>query len=54
MVRPIAPFAWRRVPGIRFFERQLNAMTQSLRPIGVGARKASHRPLAQLSAQIDA
>jgi MFS transporter, DHA2 family, multidrug resistance protein len=36
-----------------FFERQLNAMTQSFQAIGVGASEASHRALAQLSAQVD-
>jgi MFS transporter, DHA2 family, multidrug resistance protein len=36
-----------------FFERQLNAMTQALKAVGVGANEASHRALAQLSAQVD-
>jgi DHA2 family multidrug resistance protein len=36
-----------------FFERQLNAMTQSFTAMGVSASQASHRALAQLSAQVD-
>ncbi len=36
-----------------FFERQLNAMTQSSMASGVGHAEASHRALAQLSSQID-
>jgi hypothetical protein len=36
-----------------FFERQLNAMTQSFKAMGMGAAEASHRALAQLSAQVD-
>jgi DHA2 family multidrug resistance protein len=36
-----------------FFERQLNAMTQNFIAMGAGASEASHRALAQLSAQID-
>lgn len=36
-----------------FFERQLNGMAQSLRAGGAAAADASHRALAQLSAQID-
>jgi DHA2 family multidrug resistance protein len=36
-----------------FFERQLNAMTQGFRAMGVGASEASHRALAELSAQVD-
>jgi len=36
-----------------FFERQLNAMTQALKAVGVSASEASHSALAQLSAQLD-
>jgi DHA2 family multidrug resistance protein len=36
-----------------FFERQLNAMTQNFVAMGAGATEASHRALAQLSAQVD-
>ena len=36
-----------------FFERQLNAMTQNLISMGASASEASHRALAQLSAQVD-
>ena len=36
-----------------FFERQLNAMTQNFVAIGPSTSEASHRALAQLSAQID-
>jgi MFS transporter, DHA2 family, multidrug resistance protein len=36
-----------------FFERQLNAMTQNFIAMGAGASEASHRALAQLSAQVD-
>jgi DHA2 family multidrug resistance protein len=36
-----------------FFERQLNGMAASLRAGGAAAVDASHRALAQLSAQID-
>jgi MFS transporter, DHA2 family, multidrug resistance protein len=36
-----------------FFERQLNAMTQNFAAMGAGATEASHRALAQLSAQVD-
>lgn len=36
-----------------FFERQLNGMAASLRASGAAAAEASHRALAQLSAQID-
>ena len=36
-----------------FFERQLNAITQGLVASGVGLTEASHRALAQLSAQVD-
>src|SRR5450756_423927 len=36
-----------------FFERQLNAMTQSFKAMGMGATEASHRALAQLSSQVD-
>jgi DHA2 family multidrug resistance protein len=36
-----------------FFERQLNAITQNFIAMGVGASEASHRALAQLSAQVD-
>jgi DHA2 family multidrug resistance protein len=36
-----------------FFERQLNAMTQNFIAMGASASEASHRALAQLSAQVD-
>src|ERR1700678_1275831 len=36
-----------------FFERQLNAMTQNFVAMGAGAREASHRAMAQLSAHVD-
>lgn len=36
-----------------FFERQLNAMTQNFVAMGASTSEASHRALAQLSAQID-
>jgi DHA2 family multidrug resistance protein len=36
-----------------FFERQLNAMTQNFVAMGAGASEASHRAMAQLSAQVD-
>jgi DHA2 family multidrug resistance protein len=36
-----------------FFERQLNAMTQNFIAMGAGASEASHRAMAQLSAQVD-
>ena len=36
-----------------FFERQLNAMTQNFVALGAGASEASHRAMAQLSAQVD-
>ena len=36
-----------------FFERQLNAMTQNFIAMGASTSDASHRALAQLSAQID-
>jgi len=36
-----------------FFERQLNGMTASIQAGGVAAAEASHRAIAQLSAQID-
>ena len=36
-----------------FFERQLNAMTQNFVAMGASATEASHRALAQLSAQVD-
>ena len=36
-----------------FFERQLNAMTQNFIAMGAGASEASHRAMAQLSAQLD-
>jgi DHA2 family multidrug resistance protein len=36
-----------------FFERQLNAMTQYFVAMGASTSEASHRALAQLSAQID-
>ena len=36
-----------------FFERQLNAMTQNFIAMGASATEASHRALAQLSAQVD-
>ena len=36
-----------------FFERQLNAMTQNFVAMGASASEASHRALAQLSAQVD-
>jgi MFS transporter, DHA2 family, multidrug resistance protein len=36
-----------------FFERQINGMTQALKAVGVGTVEASHRALAQLSAQVD-
>jgi DHA2 family multidrug resistance protein len=36
-----------------FFERQLNGMTQSFKAMGMGATEASHRALAQLSAQVN-
>jgi DHA2 family multidrug resistance protein len=36
-----------------FFERQLNAMTQNVISMGASASDASHRALAQLSAQVD-
>ena len=36
-----------------FFERQLNGMTESFKAMGMGATEASHRALAQLSAQVD-
>src|ERR1700733_1931742 len=36
-----------------FFERQLNAITQSFIATGAGASESSHRALAQLSAQVD-
>lgn len=36
-----------------FFERQLQAMTQNLIAMGSGPTEASHRALAQLSAQVD-
>ena len=35
-----------------FFERQLNAMTQNFIAMGASASEASHRALAQLSAQV--
>jgi len=40
--------------GNPFFERQLNAMTQNFIAMGASASDASHRALAQLSAQVDA
>jgi DHA2 family multidrug resistance protein len=40
--------------GNPFFERQLNAMTQNFIAMGASASEASHRALAQLSAQVDA
>jgi len=40
--------------GNPFFERQLNATTQSFIAMGASAGEASHRALAQLSAQVDA
>jgi DHA2 family multidrug resistance protein len=36
-----------------FFERQLNAMTQNFMAMGASSSEASHRALAQLSAQIN-
>jgi len=36
-----------------FFERQLNAITQNFIAMGASASEASHRALAQLSAQVD-
>jgi DHA2 family multidrug resistance protein len=36
-----------------FFERQLNAMTQNFVAMGASTSEASHRALAQLSAQVD-
>ena len=36
-----------------FFERQLNAMTQNFIAMGASTSEASHRALAQLSAQVD-
>jgi MFS transporter, DHA2 family, multidrug resistance protein len=36
-----------------FFERQLNAMVHHFESIGMSASEASHRALAQLSAQVD-
>jgi DHA2 family multidrug resistance protein len=36
-----------------FFERQLNAMTQNFVAMGASASEASHRAMAQLSAQVD-
>lgn len=36
-----------------FFERQLNAMTQNFMSMGMSASEASHRALAQFSAQVD-
>ena len=36
-----------------FFERQLNAMTQNFVAMGASTSEASHRALAQISAQID-
>jgi DHA2 family multidrug resistance protein len=36
-----------------FFERQLAGMTAALRAMGVSASEASHRALAQISAQLD-
>jgi len=36
-----------------FFERQLNAIAQSFRATGMSATDASHRALAQISAQVD-
>jgi len=36
-----------------FFQHQLDAMTQSFKAMGIGAAEASHRALAQLSAQVD-
>jgi DHA2 family multidrug resistance protein len=39
--------------GNPFFERQLNAIAASLRASGISAAEASHRALAQISAQMD-
>ena len=36
-----------------FFERELNAITQNFMAMGASASEASHRALAQLSAQVD-
>jgi DHA2 family multidrug resistance protein len=36
-----------------FFERQLNALTQNFIAMGVSASEASHRAIAQLTAQVD-
>jgi DHA2 family multidrug resistance protein len=36
-----------------FFERQLNGMAQNMISLGVNAKDASHRALAQMSAQAD-
>jgi MFS transporter, DHA2 family, multidrug resistance protein len=36
-----------------FFERQLSAMTQNFMSMGLSASEASHRALAQFSAQVD-
>jgi DHA2 family multidrug resistance protein len=36
-----------------FFERQLQGLTQNFMSMGAGANEASHRALAQLSAQVD-
>ena len=36
-----------------FFQQQLDAVTQSFKAMGMGAAEASHKALAQLSAQVD-
>jgi DHA2 family multidrug resistance protein len=36
-----------------FVQRQLDAVTESFKAMGIGAAEASHRALAQLSAQVD-
>jgi len=36
-----------------FFQRQLYAVTESFKAMGIGVAEASHRALAQVSAQVD-